>query len=700
MAEPVAVSRHGGVAVVEIDNPPVNALSFSVRKPFHEAISTLSADRSVAAIVIACAGRTFAAGADIREFGEPAERPHLPDLIEALENAGKPTVAAIHGAALGGGLELALGCAWRVAIVSAKLGLPEVRLGLLPGAGGTVRLPRLVGALKALAMIVSGEPVGAEEALAHGLVDEVYDDDLLANAIEFAGQIAVSDDPGRRVRDREEKLFQMRADLSGFDAEIAKLLERMRGLDAPKACAAAVRNALTLPAGEALAAERAAFLALLASDQSRAQRHLFFAERQALKTPGLAPDIRPRIIERVGVIGAGTMGGGIAMAFAAAGLPVTLVEANAEALERGMARIHANYEASVARGSLDAAERDRRLGLVAPTIDHAALGAADLIVEAAFEDMAVKREIFAKLDRIAKPGAILATNTSYLDVDAIAAATSRPGDVVGLHFFSPANVMKLLEIVRGAATAPDVIATALAMAKRIGKIPVVVGVCHGFVGNRMLAARSAELENLLIEGATPATVDDAFTAFGFPMGPFAMADLAGLDIGWRNRKSIGKTAAIADALCEMGRFGQKTGRGYHVYPGGERTGVPDPGVEALIVAKSADAGVARRRIDADEIIERTLFPMVNEGALILAEGVAARASDIDVVWTRGYGFPVAKGGPMFWAETQGLAKVVGRLDHWRDKTGRDAFAVAPLLRELAATNGKLAHYPPKPGVSA
>ena len=692
MAEPVTVSRQGGIAVVTIDNPPVNAMSASVRKPFHDAIAALTADRAVAAVVIACAGRTFVAGADIREFGKPPERPHLPDLIAALENAGKPTVAAIHGAAFGGGLELALGCSWRVALVSAKLGLPEVKLGLLPGAGGTARLPRLVGASKALRMIVSGEPVAASQALADGLVDEVFDADLLANAIAFADQATVAEEPARRVRDREEKLFQARADLDGFDAEVAALLKKVRGLDAPGVCAEAVRNALTLPFDDALAAERAAFLALLASDQSRAQRHLFFAEREAVKIPRIGPDIIPRALRSAGVVGAGTMGGGIAMALAAGGVPVAIVEANEEALARGMARIRANCDASVARGALAPDERDRRLALMTPTIRYEALGEADLVIEAAFEDIAVKRAIFTRLDEIAKPGAVLATNTSYLDVDAIAAATGRPADVLGLHFFSPANVMKLLEIVRGNKTAPDVLATALALAKRIGKVPVVVGVCPGFVGNRMLAARSAELENLLLEGATPSTIDAAFVEFGFPIGPFAMADLAGLDIGWANRKAHGRAAVIADALCELGRFGQKTGRGYYRYAEGARAGAVDPEVETLVAAKSAQAGSARRQIEPGEILERTLHPMINEAATILAEGIASRASDIDVVWVHGYGFPIGKGGPMFWADMEGLTRIVERLDHWREATGRGTFSVAPLLRDLAAGSGKLAEF--------
>jgi 3-hydroxyacyl-CoA dehydrogenase len=692
MSGPIRIERNGGVGVILIDNPPVNALSFSVREPFLAAVEALKDDRAVSAIVVACLGRTFLAGADIREFGKPPQRPHLPDLIEALESVDKPTVAAIHGTALGGGLELALGCTYRVALTSAKLGLPEVKLGLVPGAGGTVRLPRLVGATKALTMIVSGKPVDATQALADGLVDELFDGDLIANATEFAAQLAAEGDKPRPVRDRDEMLFATRTDIGAFDREITAVLAKTRGLEAPRSCADAVRNAVTMPFDAALAAERETFLRLLISDESKAQRHLFFAERQALKVPGIGAETRPRPLNSAAVIGAGTMGGGIAMALVGGGIPVTLVEASDEALERGMSRIRATLDASVARGSLDAGERDERLAAITPTTDYAALADADLVIEAAFEDMEVKREIFGKLDAIAKPGAILATNTSYLDVDAIADVTKRPADVLGLHFFSPANVMRLLEIVRGGKTSPDGLATALALARRTGKVPVVVGVCHGFVGNRMLAARSAELELLLLEGALPHEVDRAFTAFGWPMGPFAMGDLAGLDIGWRNRKALGRTAAIADALCEAGHFGQKTGRGYYLYRDGARSGTPDPEVEALILTKSAEAGITRRAITADEIIERTHYPLVNEGARVLSEGIAIRGSDVDVVWTNGYGFPIAKGGPMFWADLHGLAEIVTKLDHWHHATGREVFACSPLLRELAATKTPLAAY--------
>ncbi|WP_376702744.1 3-hydroxyacyl-CoA dehydrogenase NAD-binding domain-containing protein [Mesorhizobium sp. ISC25] len=681
MSSSVSIGNNNGVAVVTIDNPPVNALSFHVRELLMQALVSLRDEPSVAAIAITCAGRTFVAGADITEFGKPVRQPDLRALVAMLETIAKPTVAAIHGTALGGGLELALGCHFRVADTGAKLGLPEVKLGLLPGGGGTVRLPRLVGPLKALSMIVSGTPIVAAEALADGLVDAVFDGDLIAQAVSIAADMVAKGGPFTPVRDRNDRLDQ--ANLPAFDKQAAALSKKARGLEAPIACAQSVRNALTLPFDEALAAERDLFVKLVAGDQSRAQRHLFFAERQAAKIAG--KDVVRRKIARVGVIGAGTMGGGIAMAFANGGLPVTLLETTQEALQRGLTTIDKNYAVSAMRGSLSEDAKRQRLALFKGSTDYADLTDCDLIVEAVFEEMAVKKEVFGRLDAVAKPGAILATNTSYLDVNEIAASTSRPQDLLGMHFFSPANVMKLLEIVRADKTSPDVLATIADLARRIGKVPVVVGVCHGFVGNRMLAARGSELEPLLLEGATPRQVDQAFTDFGWPMGPFQMVDLAGLDIGWRNRKARGQTADIADTLCEQGHFGQKTGSGFYRYEDSSRTPLLNPEVEALIRDKAAGNGIAPRTIGTKEIIERTLYPMINEGAKILEEGIAARASDIDVVWVNGYGFPVGKGGPMFWASLEGVDKIIRRLDHWHQQTGKDVFRVAPLLRQMAET---------------
>ncbi|MBX3576308.1 MAG: enoyl-CoA hydratase/isomerase family protein [Rhizobiaceae bacterium] len=687
MNETVRVDRDGDIAIIVLDNPPVNALSFSLRAPLATALEELHDDPSVKGLVLACAGRTFVAGADITEFGKPVQRPHLPDLIVLLERYRKPTVAAIHGTALGGGLELAMACHFRVADAGAKFGLPEVKLGLLPGAGGTQRLPRLVGPAKALRMIVSGVPIGAREALAEGLADAVFDTDLVGNAVAFARAQSTAGATLVNVRDRDGKLTAARADLAGFDAEAANLLKRSRGLDAPVFCVKSVRNALTMSFSDALATERNYFFELVLGDQSRAQRHLFFAEREAAKVPGIGKDLAPRPVRRIGVVGAGTMGGGIAMSFANGGLPVTLLEVSEEALGKGLATIAKNYAISVSRGSLSEAEKAKRLALFTGTTRYADFADCDLIVEAVFEEMALKKDVFRKLDAVARPGAILATNTSYLDVDDIAAVTGRPGDVLGMHFFSPANVMRLVEIVRGKRTAPDVIATAIGVARTIAKVPVVVGVCHGFVGNRMLAARSDESEALLLEGATPEQVDRAFTEFGWPMGPFQMYDLAGLDIGWRNRKSLGRHAAIADPLCEQGRYGQKTGRGFYLYPDGSRTPQPDLEVALLIEAKSREAGISRRAISETEILERTLFPMINEGAKILEEGIAQRASDIDTIWVNGYGFPVGKGGPMFYADLTGLKAIVDRLGHWHAKTGKAIYQPSTLLRELAQGGG-------------
>lgn len=685
MSSTVSVTRSDNIAVVTIDNPPVNALGYNLRKPLHDALGELRDDPTAEAIVVTCAGRTFIAGADITEFGKPMQAPSLPDLIEMLESIGKPTVAAIHGTALGGGLELALGCHFRVADAGAKLGLPEVKLGLLPGAGGTQRLPRIVGPEKAVRMVVSGNPIAAAEAHADGLVDAVCSEELADNAVALAKDKVASGAALVHVRERDQKLAEARNDLAALDAVIADATKKARGLEAPLICAQSVRNAVTLPFEEGLAAEREFFIKLVTGEQSAAQRHLFFAERQAAKVDGVGKDLKRRQIRKVAVIGAGTMGGGIAMSFVNGGIPVTVLEMNQEALDRGFATISKNYDISVSRGSLSEEAKAKRLGLLTGVTSYEDLADADLIIEAVFEEMAVKKNVFGKLDAVAKPGAILASNTSYLDVDEIAASTKRPGDVVGTHFFSPANVMRLLEIVRGKQTSADVLATLLGIARVIRKVPVVVGVCHGFVGNRMLSARSAEAEDLLLEGALPQDVDKALTDFGFPMGQYAMADLAGLDIGWRTRKSLGTTAAIADSLCEEGRYGQKTGKGYYLYKDGSRKPEADPEVETLIEKVSAGRNLARRKISAEEIIERTLYPMVNEGARILEEGIAARSSDIDIVWANGYGFPIGKGGPMFWADSVGLGKIVERLEHWHGEMGKDVYKPAKLLKDLAAS---------------
>lgn len=669
-----------GVAVVTIASPPVNALDAGVRAGLAEAVRRADADLAVRAIVIAAEGRTFIAGADISEFGKPPTPPSLPDVIDALDSVGKPLVAAIGGAALGGGLEVALACHARIAGPGAKLGLPEVKLGLIPGAGGTQRLPRLIGAAPAFRMMADGAPLSAAQALALGIVDAVAEGDLLAaakaKALELAGSSA-----RRRSRDLDRQLQPDGRE--AFEQAAAEALKRNPDLPNIAALAEAVRATFTESFEAGLALERARFVDLVADDRSKALRYAFFAERETARVPGLAKDTAKRPVQRAAVIGAGTMGTGIAVCFANAGIPVTVIETADELLARGLDRIAGTYAASVKRGSLSAEEQDRRMALVTGKVGLEAASDADVVVEAAFEDMDLKRQIFGTLEHVAKPGAILATNTSYLDVDAIAATTGRPGDVVGLHFFSPANVMRLLEVVRGKATAPEVLTTALDLGKRLGKVPVVVGVCRGFVGNRMLARRTQEAERLLIEGALPHEVDDALTGFGFRMGPFAVSDLAGLDIAWRNRKSLGQTAPVADALCEAGRLGQKTGRGYYLYPEGARGGVRDPEVEALLQQVSARLGVERRPIPAEEIVERLVYPMVNEGARILEEGIAARPGDIDVIWVNGYGWPAWRGGPMHYADQVGLKAVAARLEAFAAASGEPALAPAPLLRRLA-----------------
>jgi 3-hydroxyacyl-CoA dehydrogenase len=683
VSELVSLRSDGNVAVITIDNPPVNALNHAVRAGLVDAVSRARADAGTAAIVIVCAGRTFIAGADIGEFGKPAREPTTIDVIAAIETSEKPVIAAMHGTPLGGGLEVALGCHCRVAAPGTRLGLPEIKLGLIPGAGGTQRLPRLIGLDKAMAMILSGTELPATDALAVGLIDAIVEGDLTAAAVTFARGMVAQGVMPILAKYRDDKLT---SDLGQperfFDVAAASYLRRARGRTAPAAAIEALRGTFTLPVDQALARERALFLDLVAGEQSKAQRHIFFAEREAAKLPELAA-VKPRDIQRAAVIGAGTMGGGIAMCFADAGIPVILVEADTEALARGLDTVTKNYRSAASRG-LAGDEVEARLARIAGTTDLAMVADADIVIEAVFEDFGVKQQVFAALDRVAKPGAVLATNTSYLDVDALARGTTRPDAVIGMHFFSPAHVMRLLEVVRGAATAPATLATAIAVGRRIGKIPVVVGVCHGFVGNRMYRVRAVEAERLLLEGALPQDVDAALTDFGFAMGPFATADLAGLDVSWRMRKAQGLSAPIADLLCEAGRFGQKTGRGFFLYVPGSRTPQPDPEVARLIAAERARRGVAPSAIGTDEIVERLLFPIINEGARILAEGIVKRPGDIDVIWVYGYGFPAHRGGPMHYADAVGLARVRDRLAAFAAKTGDDGLRPSPLLKELAA----------------
>jgi 3-hydroxyacyl-CoA dehydrogenase len=685
----VTLRRSGEIAVVVVENPPVNAQNNAVRAGLLDAFTQIRNGGAIAGAVLTCAGRTFIAGSDISEFGATLQQPTTPEVIDAIEAAGKPVVAALFGTPMGGGLELALACHFRIAAPGTKLALPEIKLGLMPGGGGTQRLPRLAGMDVAAAMILSGDPITADAALDCGLIDEIFSGDPTEAGFSFIGRVIAEKRRGVLARNRNEKISAFGADRKKFDELIAK--KAKRGLGGPRAPAAAQQalyNALTLPIDEGLARERAAFLELVGSEESKSLRHLFFAEREAAKLPDYARRATGHEVKRAAVIGAGTMGGGIAMSFVNAGIPVTLVESSAEALQRGLATIEKNYRISASRGAMSAEDVDKRMKLITGTTDLAAVAEADLVVEAVFEDMALKKDLFSRLDTIAKPDAVLATNTSYLDLETIADATRRPASVVGMHFFSPANVMRLMETVRGARTAPEVLATATNVGRKIGKVPVVVGVCPGFVGNRMLRLRGIEAERVMLEGALPYEIDAAMVQFGFPMGPLAVGDMGGLDIGFRSRKASGLKAPIADQICEMGRFGQKTGRGFYIYEQGTRTPKRDEEVEQLVIETSRKMGVTRRPFAPKEIVERLLFPMINEGARILEEKVAQRAGDIDVIWIHGYGFPSWRGGPMHYANTLGLPYVCARLNEFAVAAGDPRHAPAPLLAKLAAEGGK------------
>ena len=664
------------IAVLTVNAPPVNALSLTVREGIIAGMAKASADPAVEAIVLICAGRTFIAGADITEFGKPPRDPSLHHVIDAIEGSAKPVVAAIHGTALGGGLETALACHFRVAVPSAKLGLPEVKLGLLPGAGGTQRLPRVVGVPQALEMVTSGTPIGAKQAAAAGLVDELTpEDELRAHAILFARRVLEEKRPPKRVRD-----LPVTAEPGVFDAFRKANARKFRGFDAPENNIRCIEAAATKSFEEGIAIERKLFMELMTGVQSQAQRHLFFAERAAQKIPGLPEGTKVRPIKKVGVIGAGTMGGGISMNFLSAGYAVTIVETNETALQRGTGIMRQNYENTAKKGRLTQDQVERNMALLTPSMSLDDLADCDLVIEAVFENMDIKKQIFGKLDGIVKQGAILASNTSYLNVDEIAASTKRPQDVCGMHFFSPANVMRLLEVVRGAKTAPDVLETVLGLARKIGKVAAVSGVCHGFIGNRMLELRQREANKLILEGAMPWDVDRVITAFGMPMGPFQMADLAGLDIGWSAETSRGES--LRDQLCEQDRRGQKTKAGFYDYDE-KRTPTPSDLVRDLVLRQSEKKGVTRRTISDEEILERCTYTMINEGALILEEGMAYRASDIDMVWLAGYGFPAYRGGPMFYADTVGLPKIVAKLREFQKMSEAD-FRPAPLLEKLAA----------------
>jgi 3-hydroxyacyl-CoA dehydrogenase len=691
MTDVAALAVRDGIAVITMNNPPVNGLGNALRARILENLKKADADPAVKAAVLIGAGRAFSGGADIREFGRPREKPDLPEVNDFQDGMKKPLVAAIGGFALGGGLELALACHYRIAAAGAQLGLPEVKLGILPGSGGTQRLPRAIPVAEAVRMMTTGNPISAEKALDLGLVDEVVrGGDLLPAALDYAKKLLAEKKPLRRIRDMNAKVP---GDPAAFFRQVRETVAKeSRGYPAPLEIVACVEAAVTKPFDEGRKVERERFAHLVETSESRALRHAFFAERQTTKIPDVPEDTPTRPIEKAAVIGAGTMGGGIAMSFANAGLPVTVVETSQEFLDKGLARIKGNYAATVQKGRLTQGDMDKRMALIHGTLNLGQIANADIVVEAVFERMDVKQELFRKLDGIVEDGAILATNTSTLDVDQIAAVTRRPEDVVGTHFFSPANVMRLLEVVRGKKTAKDVLATTLKLGKTLKKVPVVSGVCDGFIGNRMLEKYGQQSLFLIDEGATPQQVDAALERWGMAMGPFRMYDMAGNDIGWEIRKRRAKErpdmvySRIADRICEQGRFGQKTGKGFYRYEPGSRSALPDPAVDDIIRRYREEVGVEPRAISDEEIVERCIYALVNEGAKILEEGIALRASDIDMVYLTGYGFPPYRGGPMFYADTIGLAKVLSTLQRFQSGYQGAQWKPAPLLVKLAQTS--------------
>ncbi|WP_348765209.1 3-hydroxyacyl-CoA dehydrogenase NAD-binding domain-containing protein [uncultured Salinisphaera sp.] len=691
MSEVVSYERDGDIGVITVDNPPVNALGHAVRQGIVDALDKGLADDGAKALMIIGGGRTFPAGADIREFGKPPQEPSLPDVVQTLENSDKLLIAAVHGTALGGGMEITLGCDYRVALDSAKMGLPEVNLGLLPGAGGTQRLPRLIGAKAAMQAIVEGKPMKAAKLKDMGVVDEVVSGDLKAEAIAYAEKLVADGAPRRKV---SELAVEKESDnvFSEFEQSIAR---KKRGFLAPFHCIKAVQAATELDFAAGMKRERELFTELLNSPESAAQRHVFFAEREVGKVPGISKETPQREIKQVGIIGAGTMGGGIAMNFLSAGIPVKMLEMKQEALDKGVALIRKNYEATAKKGRMTEEQVEKCMSLISTSLSYDDLSDVDLVIEAVFENMKVKKQVFGELDRVCKDGAILATNTSTLDVDEIAQSTKRPEDVIGMHFFSPANVMKLLENVRGEATSDEVIATVMDLSKRIGKVGVLVGVCNGFVGNRILHKRQAQAVKLVNEGATPSQVDKVLFDFGLPMGPFAMADLAGLDVGWRIREGLREDDPEnaperdwMDALAEQERWGQKTGGGVFDYAEGDRTPRPSDTAMAEIEKYRAEKGIETREVSDQEILERCLYVMVNEGAKILEEGIAMRPLDVDIVWIYGYGFPVYRGGLMFWADQVGLDTIHAKVKQFYDESGDPVWQPSALLEKLASEGRK------------
>ena len=697
LSQSVSYDVRDGVAVLISNNPPVNAMSYHVRQGLVDGLEMAQGDEDVQAIVIHCEGRTFFPGMDITEFANPnvPDAPTTTGVIEKLEGASKPVVAAIHGTALGGGLETALGCHYRVAAPSAKLGLPEVKLGIIPGAGGTVRLPRVMGVQKALEMMTSGNPISAKQALEEGLVDEIVEGDLLTGAIAFAKKVVSENKPLAKIRDLEEKLEGARENPAAFDDFRKSIARRTRGFKAPEAIIRSVEAAIRLPFDEAIRNERELFVECQNSPEARAQQYFFFAERQAKKVSDVPKDTSTREIQSVGVIGAGTMGGGISMNFLNRGIPVTLLEATQEALDRGLGIIEKNYASTAKKGRITEEDAKQRMSLLTGSLDYQALSAVDLVIEAVFEDMDLKKSVFERIDKICKPGCVLASNTSYLNINEIAGVTSRPQDVIGLHFFSPANVMRLMEIVRGDQTSREVIATCMKLGTDIGKVAVVVGVCRGFVGNRILSARMRQSDDLLLKHAMPKEIDQIVFDFGFPMGPFAMRDLAGLDIGWLRDDTPDKDTNIRHQLCTRGRRGQKTGGGFYDYQEGSRTPLPNAEVEQLIEEVSKNAGITRREIPQEDMLKRMIYAMVNEAAKILDEGIAQRAAAIDVIWVYGYGWPTYRGGLTYYADQIGLTSIVEDLERF-SKEYDPELEPAPLLRELAQEGKSFREYGENP----
>ena len=696
MGATVKYERQGPIGVIRIDNPPVNALSHTVRSGIMDALATAATDDSTA-VVLSCDGRTFIAGADITEFGKPPQAPSLPDLLLTLDKHPKLTIAAIHGTALGGGFEVALTCNYRIALTTAKVGLPEVKLGLLPGAGGTQRTPRLAGIPAAVDLITSGNPVNAKSALTLHLVDKVVDENLTDAAVAYAAELLEQKAPQRQASALPLSLTT--EDQQLLEVASAKLLKKNRGERAPQRILDCLLTAATQPFEEGLKRERQEFMACLEDPQSAALRHMFFAERAAGKIDNLSQDSQAKSIATVGIIGAGTMGGGIAMCFAEAGIKVTLVDMTDEAVSQGLEKITKNWAISVKKGRLTASQTDAMMANITPSSRLNDLADVDMVIEAVFENLDVKKEVFAKLDGICKPGAVLASNTSYQSIDAIAAATTRPDSVLGMHFFSPANVMKLLEVVRGAASSDTVIATAMAVGKKIGKVSVLSGMCYGFIGNRMLRHYGREAALCLVEGSTPTQIDSAMESWGMAMGPLAVSDLAGLDIGYKAREQLtaeqkGDPASymVADRLVEAGRLGQKSGAGYYQYDPETRQRHEDSAVMAIVAEVRRELGITPRDFEDDEIVNRLTLALANEGAKLLQEGIAQRASDIDVVYCYGYGFPRFKGGPMHTIESMGLDNAVTLLKEFQNQLNPEHWQVAPVLMKLAATGGQLADY--------